>query len=681
MGIPPPSHVKLNSLDGDDVGDPEVNDYFLDARRNTPSHIDLTSISAIYELGVTTGKNGTWSVQKGTFDPNGLVTRAQMASFIMRALGHTNLRPAGITAQHTPDETQVSVRSDDGNFTPVVNERVEVFYSNFADYAFDSSGECVARFVDAYTPSFEACEIDRGDERTDDLGNHTFPFGTQLSNTLSIMCTAPSTSGGTVGSYTLTVDAPSSIAQFTAWAWRGDLYEDVDSRTDLFRVEPANPVTSGAEASHAVVSGGPTQMLGAGTPTVTTDDGYEHIKMGETLTYTVQLSVPALGPDGAVIPNRYLPAAPSAGENYGFSVTIIKHYQAAGDPTTDPPTPPSADFPFVLDLASEQTRLPGVYDPDSSGAFKVRVTNPDPLRAGALRDNRDVQVQIVVSPLSGNDLTLADSTTGTIIPSGGNGTESGLANNVVTSRAARFSDNDPNAAVVSIEPETTLKVLAETDRNSVSVSVVDQYNDPFRPPSDGYSVVIDPSSITDDTTTTDVNEADGASVAIRSFGRGSYGYRYGGGSTPSIETIVVQAATIDLATDTVSAATTQAATATVYWAGLGSVVRETTGQRIFLADASQRLIAIEVTGGTAGEPIVYEYGDQDRFVVEGEVVSFEQFEAIITAAPTAVSLTGSLDSTTAIGDNATLQWDDYRRSGLSRRPTTDATWRLDDLAC
>ena len=659
--------IEHSDDDGDGIGTP-VDDYFGDARRQTPAHVDA-QIGAIYELGVTTGTNNMVG-EAGTFEPNGLVTRAQMASFIMRSLAHTNLRPAGLTAQHTPTMTQVSVR--DADFAPVVDARVEVFYSNFADHAFDSSGECVARFVDAYTPSFNTCEIDRGDERTDDFGNHEFPFGTQLSNTLSIMCTQPRTSAGTAGEYTLTVDAPSSIAQFVAWAWSGDLYEDVDSSTDLFRVEPANPVSTGAEATHAVVSGGPA-MVGTGR---------EHIKMGEILVYTVQLSS-----EGQTT-GTYVPAAPSAGENYGFTVTVVKHYQADADANGIP----DETFPFALGLASEQTRLPGVFYPDGSGAFQVFVTNPDPLRAGPNRDNRDVQVQIIVDVLPGNSMVLVDGVTGTEVTAGGAAANQSdddanidTATSVITA-AARFSDNDPAAAAVSIEPETTLKVLAETDRNSVSVSVLDQYNDPFRPPSAGYSVTVDPSSIVDDPATpAPVDESLGTAVAIRSFGRGSYGYRYGGGSTPSIETIVVSA---DLMTLTAAANTTaavaNAAEATVYWAGVGSKVRETAGQRVFVADASQRLIAIEVgsaQGGTAGEPIVYEYGDQDRFVVEGEVVSFEQFEAIITAAPTAVSLTGPTDSTTAIGDNATLQWDDYRRSGLSRRPTTDATWRLDDLAC
>ena len=62
-------------------------------------------ISATYELGITKGTNRMIG-EDGTFDPNGLVTRAQMASFIMRTMGHTNLRPAGLTAQSTNDDTR-----------------------------------------------------------------------------------------------------------------------------------------------------------------------------------------------------------------------------------------------------------------------------------------------------------------------------------------------------------------------------------------------------------------------------------------------------------------------------------------------------------------------------------------------------------------------------------------------
>ena len=47
------------------------------------------AINAIYELGVTTGRS------PGIYDPGGRVKRAHMASFIVRLLGHSSLRPGG----------------------------------------------------------------------------------------------------------------------------------------------------------------------------------------------------------------------------------------------------------------------------------------------------------------------------------------------------------------------------------------------------------------------------------------------------------------------------------------------------------------------------------------------------------------------------------------------------------
>ena len=47
------------------------------------------AIGAMFELGVTLGK------RPGVYDPDGRVTRAQMAAFIIRLLGHSSLRPDG----------------------------------------------------------------------------------------------------------------------------------------------------------------------------------------------------------------------------------------------------------------------------------------------------------------------------------------------------------------------------------------------------------------------------------------------------------------------------------------------------------------------------------------------------------------------------------------------------------
>ena len=125
--------IELNVVDGD--GQP-VDDWFGDARRSTPAHVDEI-IGAVYELGITTGTNNMVG-EAGTFEPTAAVTRAQMASFIMRTLGHTNLRPAGVTAQQTRTSTQVSVR--DADFAPIAGASVELFTTNYADDVFDDRG-------------------------------------------------------------------------------------------------------------------------------------------------------------------------------------------------------------------------------------------------------------------------------------------------------------------------------------------------------------------------------------------------------------------------------------------------------------------------------------------------------------------------------------------------------------
>ena len=79
----------------------------------------VTAIEVIYEMGVTVGKTAT------TFAPAALVTRAQMALFVTRALAHTNSRPVGVSIQGRANvvssgdtlEVQVSVR--DTRFRPV----------------------------------------------------------------------------------------------------------------------------------------------------------------------------------------------------------------------------------------------------------------------------------------------------------------------------------------------------------------------------------------------------------------------------------------------------------------------------------------------------------------------------------------------------------------------------------
>ena len=66
----------------------EPNDSFADAYASVSEPVN-NAISAAYELGITSGVGG------GLFDPSGTVPRRDMATFIIAALNHSNVRPAG----------------------------------------------------------------------------------------------------------------------------------------------------------------------------------------------------------------------------------------------------------------------------------------------------------------------------------------------------------------------------------------------------------------------------------------------------------------------------------------------------------------------------------------------------------------------------------------------------------
>ena len=129
------------------------------------------AVGVIYEMGVTLGKSAT------TFAPTDLVTRAQMALFMTRALAHTNSRPVGVTVQGRADvvssgdtlEVHVSVR--DSNLRPRSGSLVDVFSTPARDpYAsFGPEGECLRSVEVAF--GGRVCTIDQSDQRLDGMGN------------------------------------------------------------------------------------------------------------------------------------------------------------------------------------------------------------------------------------------------------------------------------------------------------------------------------------------------------------------------------------------------------------------------------------------------------------------------------------------------------------------------------
>ena len=415
-----------------------------------PAHVD-NAIGALYELGVITGTNNRVG-RGGRFEPFALVTRAQMASIVMRALGHTDLRPAGVIAQSTVDSTQVSARDED--FAPVMDARIEVIASDYADVAFDDDGECVTdRFIIRVSTGSAPCRIDFRDELTEVNGNATFDVGTGRRNPFVI-------AGGNGVSYTVNRVSRDPAARFTLWVWSGEVGDTVDDETELIEPASANTVRPRLPAVEAVIAGGSST----------------HVRMGSSVTYTVQL----VDEDGD-------PVGPPGGGEDGFIGVVSKIRQSidsvSGAPIEDDPdTFPDEAFESAVEI--ERVNLPELLVPDSGGRFTVTVTHPD--RNAGVNDP-DVGVRVTLEPVPGNDLKIVDITTpiGTVNRPPG-------ASSVVTSwdsAYVRFSDDDRRAAVATLE--TTPWSLLEPglpSGHSIRIVVVDQYGGAFRNSARSYYV-------------------------------------------------------------------------------------------------------------------------------------------------------------------------------------------------
>ena len=616
-------HVELNSRDGESGVAPD--DYFRDSRRQTPAHVD-DRISAVYELGVTTGTNGMVG-ERGTYDPNGLVTRAQMASFIMRAMGHTNLRPAGLTSQSTSADTLVSVR--DADFVPIGDVRTEVFTTNFPDDAFNADGECITRFTANQDPSFDECAIDVGDVQTDpDTGNALWEgVGIKAGNPLVIEC---GDGDSAHGEYTFMAGTRGSETDFTVYAWSSSLSDSVDDDSDLFQSVAANTLVSVTDAVKAVITGGSR----TDTP------------MGSAVTYTVQLR-----------DAKGNAAGPTPGANSYFSVQVDTYVEG-----TDGDGAPSGTFE-----TDDFTRIRSVREPDSSGAFEVTVGYRDPTRQ---INNGDAQIQVSIQTATGNSLYVVDMTVDTsdpparvAIPTDAEGT----AVTGLTADRVQFSDNDSMPTSISAGA-ATWRLRAPRNRNSLTVSVSDQYGATFR--GGTHQVAATDTDNAGDFPT----DANGNEYLISTSGRRSIGYTHTGDAAQQ-QTVSLALQTRRVTGDNpADPEAVEGATATVrvLWADRGAL-NDGDDQPILLGDPGSNHVLID-SDGTAGDPAVphaYGYGSDDKFVVEGEVVTMDQFEEILAQHDVSGNAGGLIVSL------GTLSWVGFDYN----RPNDGATWTIDALSC
>ena len=477
-----------------------VDDFFADAKAQVPI-FESQTIGAIYELGITRGTRGDGtlvSTPGSTFEPSAPVTRAQMASFITRTLDHSNLRPEGLAVQrNTSRETMVSYR--DEAFMPIEDARIDVLSSLYPDDAFDpDDGECELRFVKDETPSHDVCQIDIGDQLTDDEGNVEFTLASD-SDPVTAACATDSSAA-------LRFETAPGSAGRTFWAWTGDRGDEVDEDTDLQELEDVARPVGKAGPNYARVTGG-----------LPTSD--ELAKMGETVTFTLQLysevgTEPNADKDIAVGPDR---------SRNPYHLRIEKYYVARvdgtdsdhGSDTGDAAKSGSAsgagqfsaapgDWNYVLstngttvasvvsdaaDARPLQTPTDTVVWPNSDGEYPITLTHLD-LNAAPAANNVDVGVRFTLTPFTqGNDLiagNLLDSLEasgnhamlipeGTAIPAGGTTPIDVVSGHVI------FSDDASDPHSVSGGSAGAYQIIAGSRTgNSVTVTVLDQYGDGMR---------------------------------------------------------------------------------------------------------------------------------------------------------------------------------------------------------
>ena len=684
-----------------------------DATQADPSFDVNDRISAIYELGITTGARSIRSAIDGRLQARTvLVTRAQMASLLMRTMGHTNLRPAGLSAQSTNEDTQVSLR--DADFVPIVGERTEVITTNFPEDAFNANGACIDRFVRNQVPGFSPCEMDVGDRLTDpasdEEGNALWlGVGLKTGNELIILCT---TEGG-AGSYTFM--APSTRGadtDYTIFAWTGGV-GDVANKDNLIESAEANVLTTLNDATKAVVTGG--------VPGANIGDTGTHVPMGGSVTYTVQLRDRKGNPVGPT-PNEF-------GEMPTFEVQIDTYteqswpsdnqagladllsgdtYDPAPDddvevqllvPVWDTDLTDEAGFVDAFGTADDFTRRRFTYEPDDSGQFTFTVTSRDRQRH---ENNADTVKRVFIrrdAPVT-HSLPIIDMTT----PMGPEAVSPDDVRGAEQLADVRFSDNGATARTVMVDA-VQWRLRGVRNRNSISVSVHDQYSNLYRvgdhevQASDGFTIADFPGAIPGPfganitpQVAEDATPTLRGGYSVGTSGRRSIGYTHNG-AVALEQTVTLQLRVpgalgsladtdADPQIDAVPSVNpvpviTGMAEATIYWADRGLVHNNTTGEKILVGDAASNEIIVDTAFDpqnleAATVPIAYPYGADDKFVVESEVVTIDQFEEILLQYdPRPVGWMG------LISNLGTLSWVGYDFN----RPRDGATWSIDGLTC
>ena len=578
---------------GDDGPEDDADDYFADARALSPQAADRAS-AALYELGVTNGGAPAAVVDDSktpldvNFDPNGDVTRGEMAAFITRALAHTSARPAGVTAQQVGNTVLVSVRGED--FAPEINAYVDVFWIEAADEddALDD-GACGPRVRNA-NGDF-VCEID---------GDDLLTVGTGDIATTAI----PVPEGGAV-----------------AWAWTGDIGDEFDTdEVDVSRVELEKMVD--AETST--------------TAHISTDLEGSMAKMGSSFTVTLQLQ----NDDGDDVTG----GAEEADEPAKWIATIRAFSGTPADVSSASPvrvrtvrfeSDPDGKGTFMVDAPPDP-------DPDTRGqSWTVQYTvTADP--NGCTADTAGTAWISCSAPVAAEGTPPAIEGTPPAIMSLPTISDGDLLTNPSgQDNTGLIVFSDARAAAEEIEIDTSsYVVVARAGRKAVNratVKVTDQYGDPVskakitltsdRGQGDGTN---QDSSLTDTPANAQADGADSHGRVFLTESDGTYPFSYTWSGDGAIETLSARTTAIP------ADGNANIKTKMVHWAQDADPTGTTAEVVAGDVDANQIVVVVDEV------PMVVTYDDDDRFnlqatnatpaVTSGVPSSMAAFEKALAAA-------------------------------------------------
>lgn len=573
----------LLDANGDGI-DSKPDDFFEDAS-DTVSRIEDAAISAAYELGITTGVGPTpasGADQPGLdfyYQPLGDVTRGQMAAFILRTLGHTLARPAGLSAQYDGNEIRVSLRNED--FEPVDRARIDMFYieTDDADQAFTSREACTDE-VEAVDGAL-VCEIDSRDLVTDNDGE-------------------------------VALNVPQTIidgTDTTVWVWTGREDDEVGRRTDLVRLDVVPSE----------------QPQGATTATISTTFRGSKARFGVTVTFTVQLQ-------------------DANGNDVGVGLDGRR----------------PAEWTLIEELLQDAT-VDG--DPDSASAVKWRNPPRDPLRSDA-----SGRVSFSVSQPR-TSLCTANSCTRTFKLTALSNAPAVAVNNDLVKRSTGRSDGD----VYFLEFSSAAPVLANS---VVTLTVPNPYiNVPDRLGAIANTAIVTVhneygEALSAATASLASNRTTDLTVQRFTIGRdGRHRFNYGyNGPGGEVETLTL---TVD-PDGSGSAPALADQTAYVYWPLLTDEPTTDGNKYILFGDTSRNELIVDIGASTYrtadAQPVRVVYDADHRFDVQGAndsepvpVSSIEDFEKALAA---------YLDDSPET--DACLQWSGYD----PHRPRLGATIEL-----